>query len=498
MKHLRVPREIALADMKAKDASWSAGMYRHVEIPTSHTRTIRELINGYDKGSDPGSMYYMEKSTHHLIRTKSLQAHTHLISSKGGAITPINPRVFQDMSLTDGDILLSKDSNVGECAIVDGESWRNHTLSGGIVRLRPSINRHYLFGFLKHELFKTELLSMVPRGATIAHANELWLDCRIPFPVQVDADDVIAYVAVLTEAIVEKEKSIRARNGEIHAQIEAELATNQTGKAFQYAHPTLDELRTTLRLDTGLYCRGFRTFQHRVNNYRHGATTITAMGMRSRRGPNLAVSVIGKSLYSETYKPGWYELIRPVNISAYGTLDSREWLGSPKKLPTVNRGDLILGCEGFEKGRSLVLVDAPERCTTNFHGTVLYWPGAEMWQTIFVRCFLAYLREHGVVDWVGVGGSGGHMSPTYFDYLPFPRFPEDVRKRIARLYHNPGVAPKSKASLANFVAWHREWNDSLGIWELDREMRVLQQTLAAVQEEIIEGRSVKIPQTFFK
>ena len=288
MKHLRVPREITLADLKAKDASWSAGMYRRVEIPTSHTRRVRELIAGYNKGSDPGSMYYLEKSTRHFIRTKALQAHSYLISPKGGSITPINPRVFEDMALADGDILLSKDSNVGECAMVDGDRWRNHTLSGGIVRLRPSINRHYLFAFLKHELFKTELLSMVPRGATIAHANELWLDCRIPFPAQHDADQVIVYVATLAEAIIEKEKAIRTRNDEIHAQIEAELSANQTGKAFQYAHPTLDELRKTLRLDTGLYCRGFRAFQHRVDNYRLGATTLSAMGVRSRRGPNLA------------------------------------------------------------------------------------------------------------------------------------------------------------------------------------------------------------------
>jgi len=318
MKYLRVPRQISLADVKAKDASWSAGMYRTVEIPNSHRRPVRELIAGYDKGSDPGSIYYLDKSTHYFIRTKSLQAHSYLISSKGGAITPLNPRVFEDMSLTDGDILLSKDSNVGECAMVDGHGWRNHTLSGGVVRLRPSINRHYLFAFLKHDLFKTELLSMVPRGATIAHANELWLDCLIPFPAQRDADDVISYVAALTKAAVETEAAIRVRNEEINAQIEGELIGNQTGKKFQYCYPTLDELRSTLRLDTGLYCRGFRAFQHSVNNYRHGATTLSAMGVRSRRGPNLAVSIIGKSLYSENYKPGWYELIRPVNISEYG------------------------------------------------------------------------------------------------------------------------------------------------------------------------------------
>ena len=203
--------------------------------------------------------------------------------------------------------------------------------------------------------------------------------------------------------------------------------------------------------------------------------------------------MIGKSLYSESYKAGWYELIRPVNISEYGTLNSREWLGSSKELAIVKQGDLILGCEGFEKGRSLVLVDAPTRCTTNFHGTVLYWPSAEIWQTIFVRCFLAFLREHSVIDWVGVGGSGGHMSPEYFDYIPFPKFPESIRKQIAELYHHDAMPPTRKQTLDNFVAWHREWNKTLGIWELDREMKQLQKTLSDVQEQVIEGKSVALP-----
>jgi hypothetical protein len=43
------------------------------------------------------------------------------------------------------------------------------------------------------------------------------------------------------------------------------------------------------------------------------------------------------------------------------------------------------------------------------------------------------------------------------------------------------------------VAWHREWNEGLGIWELDRELKALQHTLDGVQEQIIEGRSVKLP-----
>ena len=277
MKYLRVPREIALRELSSKAASWSAGMYRRVEIPTTHTRPIRDLISGYDKGSDPGSMYYMANSTHHFIRTKALQASSHLIYPKGDAITPINPRAFKDMALTDGDILLSKDSNVGECAMVDGDRWRNHTLSGGIVRLRPSINRYYLFAFLKHELFKTELLSMVPRGATIAHANELWLDCHVPFPAQQDAEDVVAYVAALSEAIVDKEKTVRIRNDEINTEIFGELSANQDKRIFRYDYPTRDEVLSSLRFDAAVYGERFKREEHLIKNYKRGWANYEAL-----------------------------------------------------------------------------------------------------------------------------------------------------------------------------------------------------------------------------
>ena len=492
MKHLCVPREINLADLKAKNASWSAGMYRRVEIPTSHTRRVRELISGYNKGSDPGSMYYLEKSTHHFIRTKSLQAHSYLISSKGGAITPINPRVFENMALADGDILLSKDSNVGECAMVDGDDWRNHTLSGGIVRLRPSINRHYLFAFLKHELFKTELLSMVPRGATIAHANELWLDCRIPFPAQRDTDDVIAYVAAITQAVVEKERTIRARSDEIHASVEAELTANQTG-TFRYENPMRDEIARLGRFDAAIYSYEYKSKIARIQNYRRGYRTPSAAGFEITPGPSLEIKLLQTRLDSETPKSGFYQLLIPANISEYGTMDAVTWLGTARKLPLLRAGDILFGEAGFHKGRSIVLIDEPERATTNAHGLYARRSDGDLAQSIFFRCIFNWYRSQRLIDLMAVGGSGGHFSPDYFDFVLIPKFPDSLQQKIVRLYHNPVPPPDLKATLANFVAWHREWNEGLGIWELDCELKALQRTLAEVQEQIIEGRTVKIP-----
>jgi type I restriction enzyme S subunit len=496
MNYLRIPGEISLSDIKMKDVSFSPGMYRRVIIPTSTVKRVRDLLNykrPFDKGIEPGSMWYMNRSTHHLIRTKALQDHSYLLYPKGDAIIPINPKVFDDPVLCDGDILMSKDSNIGECAIIDSNHWRNHMFSSGVVRLHPSSDRYYFFSFLKHPLFKIQLLTMAPRAAIITHAKTLWLDCLIPFPNQKDADRVIRYVSALTQAIIEKEKAIRERHQAIFSAIDSELTDDHNDSTFLYSHPNILEIRALLRMDTGLYCLGFKKFKHRIDNYKFGSICLSEMGVKSRRGPNLAVSVIGRSLYSEKPKQGWYQLIRPTNISEYGTLTKKEWLGTNKKLPVVNVGDLILGCEGFEKGRSTVLVEGMEQCTTNFHGTILYWPGAELWQTVFVRCFLAYLREHGVVDWVGVGGSGGHMSPEYFDYLPFPKFSDTKQAEIARFYHNPSPPPKELVTLDTFVDWHRRWNDDIGIWELDLEMKVLQRTLSDVQEQIIEGKTVKVP-----
>jgi len=492
LKHLRVPREVTLANMKTNAASWSAGMYRRVEIPTSHTLSIRELITGYDKGSDPGSVFYFDRSTHYLIRTKALQAHSYRISPKGGAITPINPQIFEDMALTDGDILLSKDSNIGECAMVDGQNWRNYTLSGGIVRLKPSINHYYLFAFLKHELFKTELLSKVPRGATIAHANDLWLDCHIPFPAQRDADDVVGYVAALAQVILEKERAIHARDEEIHAQIETELTANQAGK-FDYRYPTRNEIARLGRFDAAIYSCEYKSKIARIQNYRRGHQLPSEAGFTITPGPSLEIKLLQTRLDSEIPKPGFYELLIPANISEYGTMDAVTWLGTARNLPLLRSGDILFGEAGFHKGRSIVLIDEPERVTTNAHGLYARRRDGDLARSIFFRCVFNWYRRHRLIDLMAVGGNGGHFSPEYFEFVLIPKFPELVQHKICALYHNRTLPPSRKATLADFVIWHREWNEGLGISELDRELKALQRTLTSVQEQIVEGHSVKLP-----
>jgi hypothetical protein len=496
VRYVRVPKEISSKDIRSEGFCYSPGRFIRFVPPelgvSSHFAPLDKLVVVRDeavKVAKGGSYRYAEigdidVDTGGVVFQQSL----------GYRLPNQRPQRVRH-----GDVLISTvrtyRKGIGVVTDPDGQdlvATKAILALSSVTDHAPGVSLPYVFSFLRTDFFVEQVWSLLHRG--VYPRMDRGALRRILIPIATDPR-VCKYVAVLSEAIAEKELAIRTRHKTILQSIDAELGQSCQGAEFVYSHPTLAEVSATMRLDTGLYCRGFRAFKHRVDSYRHGATTLSKMGVRSRRGPNLAVSVIGRSLYSEDYKAGWYELIRPVNISEYGTLARREWLGNRHNLSTVTRGDLILGCEGYEKGRSIVLIDEPERMTTNFHGTAISWPGADLHQVVWLRCYFAFLRDQGVIDWVGVGGSGGHMSPEYFDYLPIPCFPDDVQESIARLYHSPASDEGQPPGLTAFVEYHRARNAGLGIWQLAGELKALQAALSIVQESIIRGESVVVPLT---
>ena len=98
----------------------SAGMYGGFNGSYPHSELITWFLESKpgERGEDPGSAAMMRKSGTFLVRTKALQDHSHLTYPQGDAIAPLNPK-FASLRLRAGDILVSKDSNVGEAAVVD-------------------------------------------------------------------------------------------------------------------------------------------------------------------------------------------------------------------------------------------------------------------------------------------------------------------------------------------------------------------------------------------
>lgn len=308
---------------------------------------------------------------------------------------------------------------------------------------------------------------------------------------------VVQYVSALTQAILDKEYTIRERTHAIHNAIYNELIDNGNDQLFEFKNPNIHEVFNRGRLDAAIYSYDYRKSIALVQNYKHGYQTPEQAGFNITPGPSLEIKLLRVRLDSDSPKPGFYSLVLPTNISEYGTLRKIDYMGTPKSLPLLKHGDIVFGEAGFKKGRSLVLLDEgieQQKFTTNAHGLYARRSDGDVFKSIFFRCVFDWYRSMGIIDLMAVGGNGGHFSPEYFPYLSIPKFPDDLQTNIVRLYHNPdALLPNNPLTLENFVEWHRTWNLSLGIWELDREMKVLQNTLSEVQDLIIQGKTVRLP-----
>lgn len=146
-------------------------------------------------------------------------------------------------------------------------------------------------------------------------------------------------------------------------------------------------------------------------------------------------------------------------------------------MKTIKKGDIIFGGEGFGKGRTYVVVDDSHNVATNYHGIRIINTNNNLVESIFIRCFLAFWRSKGMIDHIGVGGSGGHCAPSYFHLIETPLFSTDKQKEIAVLYHNPNCIYNNKEfTLDTFLELDNKYNSTAGIYELDKTAKLLKRS----------------------
>ena len=182
----------------------------------------------------------------------------------------------------------------------------------------------------------------------------------------------------------------------------------------------------------------------------------------------------------------------PKYLSKYGTILQVTYLGNPNKLKTLKQGDLIFGAEGFEKGRSIVVLEEQKNTITNIHGITIQQKKHDVTKAIFIKCFLDFMRNNGMIDSYAVGGNGGSLAQKYWDIIPFPNFPETKQKEIAALYHNQQEYQSGNCTLDNFLAYDDSYNSTAGIYELDKTAKHLQQLLNQAIDDIVNDREVNI------
>lgn len=493
--YIDVPLFTTLHDISFRNYTLSATQYKKFCIKNDNVYPISHLLDrklvGSDLGSEVGSESYVANSNYLFIKTKALQAESFLLNEGKDSIERISPKYFSSMNLKKGDILISKDSNVGEAVILE-KDYPNAMLCGGIYRLPISQNKYYLLAFIKSELFRQQIDFLVPRGSTIRHGKTKFLDCLIPFPKK-NMEETILYVETLTQAIINKETAIRQRYQSAMKMIQDELEANQKETTFRFSLPTIDELFRIDRMDSSLYSKDFKEKEFLITNYKYGISTIEELGFKVSRGQNLQISNIGKSIQTSNYRKGYYTLIFPKFISKYGTVTVKEYLGNPNTLKTLKKGEIIFGAEGNEKGRSFVVIEEQENTITNIHGITLTQTSHNISKGVFIKLFLDYYRSKGMIDSYAVGGNGGSLAIKYWNYLKFPNFPDRKEKELTAFYYSKTKYDYSKCSLNNFREYDNEFNRKAGIYELDKSMKYLQQKLEKTIKNIANNELIQIP-----
>ena len=490
-KYIKTPSSISYKDISNADYTLSASQYKHLSMLNTNTLTVRDFLSRplqrKDLGVEVGSLNYINQSTHYFLRTKALQDHSFLPEITKETMLPIMPQSFVQMNLKEGDLIISKDSNIGEIAILD-KDYPNVMLSGALYKLPVHSKKYYLLAFIKHTLFREQLDVMVPKGATIRHAKTLFLDCKIPMPNK-NKENTIKFVELLTKAIINKEKLIKARHHTILIKIEQELLNNRKGNSFDFEEPTFEEIYACGRLDTGMYSAKYKNYVCMAKDYLYGCANISDLGFTLNRGQNLQETNIGKSIYTDKKYTNFYTLVLPTHFSDYGTIWKIVFLGNSNNLKILNRGELVFGAEGTF--RSIIILEEQGNFITNIHGITLYNPNLML--SIFVKCYMDFLREKGIIDCVKVGGHGGSFAQKYWDVISFPKFPKNKQDEIARLYHNPKSNYNTENfTLDNFLELDDAYNEDAGIYELDKTAKMLKNILNTAIDDIANNKEVNI------
>ena len=494
MKYIHVPMELSISEMRAGGAFFSPGRYMRF-IPSkantaSNFAPLDKLLVLRDSRVKVknGDWYHYAEIGDIDVTTGGIsfrKMRGYQLPDKRPSITKLGDVVISTVRTyrkgigyvsSDAPNLVTTNAVMNVCGVTD---------------YAPGLTLLYVYSFLRSDFFVEQVWSMLNRGV-YPRMDKGALD-KITIPIASDFR-VIRYVSALMQAIVDKEKAIRERHAIMIQAIDAEISKNQKGQSFTYTFPTRDKLLNAGRMDAGFWSQPLRFQINRLRSYRHGYWgSIYCAGYKTRRGPNLAVSVVGPGYYYDEPTGKVIPLASPADITDYMTVSKFRYYGNQRRLDLVREGEVLFAAKGMREvsiGHTYVYLSG-DGFLTNFDAFLI--DSGNITRNIFLGQLLNYFKMQGIFGRLADTSNGGSFTQEHFNHLPIPRFPEEKQAEIARFYHNPAPPPKDKPTLETFVDLHRRWNADLGIWELDREMKALQSTLADVQEQIIEGKTVEVP-----
>ncbi|MDQ3093681.1 MAG: restriction endonuclease subunit S [bacterium] len=482
-----ISNEISINDIKSKNFKLSPSLYQVTKIGNSKSYALRSLLDGFekhDKGSEVGSHNYINESPKKFMRTKALRSDSFLPQLNTESTEAILPISFIGNKLTQDDILISKDSNIGEVVILD-KDYPNYMMSGGLNRLNVNDNKYYIFGVLKTDFFKDQLKRLASRGSTITHAKTLFLDCMIPFPDQKNDQQVINYLSDLVKLVISKEKSLTAKKCLIEEIIESELENQSPGDSFSFDYPSVSEMLSKGRIDAGSYSEKFKTIEAKIKNYVNGCFYIDISNIKSGSTPK-------KRYISETIKELPYSWITPTHFTDMGGIAFTERLRSETN--NLNEDSLLIVNRTSRGGRGeyvgLCAFFDYKRYGASHHNQGIYrvtgYPNVDL---AFMGAFLNSNPMRQYCAGLTVGSKMKEIKSKQFSTVPFPNFDKEKKLKVASLYYNEATPYLTCDDIA---AIGEERNKEAGIVQLNDDLTQLKNRIDSIVNKIATGEIIEL------
>lgn len=466
--------------IKGKDCLLSSSLHKQINVANENNLSLRSLLsrelNRNDLGKEVGSINYVSGSNFFFIKTKALQAFGFLPILNLESTESIMPQAFINHHLKAGDIILSKDSNIGETVILD-KDYPNYMLSGALYKLPLSgSDKFYILAFIKHRYFRDQLNRLVPKGATLRHAGTKFLDCNIPFPVN-NKEAIVNYVSNITKKIIEIEIEIKKRYSEINDIIETEIIENQKNNTtYSFAHATYSQLSIGKRLDTGVYSNTFQRITHLLTNYKWGVFYVDADKLRSGSTPKIR----DISNYSE----GCIRWITPTNCSDWGFIQTHEKILTPTKNNLSEDAVLLInrtsrGGKGEYVGIG-TFYDYDAYGDGHHNQGIYRITGYNKELLVFIATFMNTKMMRKYCSALSVGSKMKEIKSEQFLSIPIPSLEPKVLKRVYKLFYTENF----DRSIDNILSLQP---CNVGLFHLSIAKNILIQYLNSILDMIIDN-----------
>ncbi|QNB45468.1 hypothetical protein BR63_03525 [Thermanaerosceptrum fracticalcis] len=434
MHNILIPDEILFENI-IKKKSLSPNNYKQISIKRKLKTKISTFLSEnvpYVKGEEPGSITYVKKSAIRFLRNSCINKLN--VTFEQDKLIYLNPHYGFKNMVNNFDILMCKDANIGDACLYIDDSNEETIISSGVLKLnfREEKFKYYCLAFMKDDYFLEQLDSKTPKGSTIRHSGDLFMECFIP-QIRPEEEWVYDIFEALIKNLAFSEKCSYQKLRASENMIETELMQHKVN----YENPTILKLLKEKRVDAGIYSKEVFELNENVRKYKNGYFSIEEFGFKLKRGPNLAKRDLGRSIQTKEYRPNYHILVYPSDISEGGYILENSYIGARNPVWYLEHGNILFSAEGTV-GKIFIICDDELKFTTNFHGMIICPSNknSPIEKSIFLGLYLNYLRAKGIFKKLSVGGQGGSFAVGYWNTINIPNFTNDLIMKLAKLYHN--------------------------------------------------------------